>query len=85
MADLRWHRTTVDGREVSYGDVGGGPPAIFVHGWGLSSRAYGDAITELARAGTRVIAPALPGFGRSAPLQGALTWGRLAWWISWRV
>lgn len=54
---------------------------MFVHGWGLSSRTYGHAITELARSGTRVIAPALPGFGRSEPLPGALTWERLAWWM----
>ncbi len=81
MADLRWHRTTLDGREVAYGDIGEGPPAVFVHGWGLTSRTYGDAITELARAGTRVIAPALPGFGRSEPLRGSMTWERLAWWM----
>jgi pimeloyl-ACP methyl ester carboxylesterase len=80
LADLRWHRTTLDGLEVAYGDVGEGPPAVFVHGWGLSSRTYGDAITALARSGTRVIAPALPGFGRSAALPGQLTWERLAWW-----
>jgi pimeloyl-ACP methyl ester carboxylesterase len=79
--DLRWHRTTLDGREVFYGDVGEGPPAIFVHGWGLTSRAYADAIEALAKSGTRVIAPALPGFGKSAPLPGALTWERLAWWM----
>ena len=79
--DLRWHRTTVDGREVFYGDVGAGPPVIFVHGWGLTSRAYAEAIEALAKNGTRVIAPALPGFGKSAPLPGALTWERLAWWM----
>lgn len=78
---LRWHRTTLDGRDAFYGDVGDGPPAIFVHGWGLTSRAYADAIAALARSGTRVVAPALPGFGRSAPLEGALTWERLAWWM----
>lgn len=78
---LRWHRTTLDGREAFYGDVGDGPPAVFVHGWGLTARPYADAIAALAEAGLRVVAPALPGFGRSADVPGVLTWERLAWWM----
>lgn len=82
FGDLRWHRTTLDGLDAFYGDVGDGPPVLFLHGWGLTSRAYGDAITEVAQRGHRVVAPALPGFGRSAPLEGPLTFERLAWWTA---
>jgi pimeloyl-ACP methyl ester carboxylesterase len=79
--DLRWHRTTLDGQVAHYGDAGAGPPVVFVHGWGLTAHAYAEAFTEIARAGARVIAPALPGFGRSEPLRGAYTFERLAWWV----
>jgi pimeloyl-ACP methyl ester carboxylesterase len=78
---LRWHRTTLRGQVAHYGDIGEGPPLIFVHGWGLSSRAYAKALPELARAGVRVVAPALPGFGRSAPLSGEYTFEKLARWM----
>ena len=78
---LRWHRTTLRGQVAHFGDIGEGPPLVFVHGWGLSSRAYAKALPELARAGVRVIAPALPGFGRSAPLRGTYTFEKLALWL----
>lgn len=78
---LRWHRTSLDGRTVVYGDAGEGPPVVFVHGWGLSARSYGSALAAIARAGHRVLAPALPGFGRSEPLSGTYTFERLARWL----
>ncbi|MBW3662434.1 MAG: alpha/beta hydrolase [Actinobacteria bacterium] len=78
---LRWHRTTLSGRAAFYGEVGEGPPVVFLHGWGLTARAYAAALPTIARAGARVIAPALPGFGRSDELDGELTWRRLAAWI----
>lgn len=79
--DLRWHRTTLDGRAAFYGEAGDGPPVVFIHGWGLSARTYARALPGLARAGARVIAPALPGFGRSDPLTGRYTWEKLANWV----
>lgn len=79
--DLRWHRTTLDGRAAFFAEAGEGPPVLFIHGWGLTSRAYVGAFSRIARAGARVIAPALPGFGRSDPLRGDYTWARLAKWI----
>jgi pimeloyl-ACP methyl ester carboxylesterase len=79
--DLRWHRTTLDGRSAFYGDAGDGPPVVFVHGWGVHARTYARALPALARAGARVIAPALPGFGRSEPLPGDYTWEKLANWV----
>lgn len=77
---LRWHRTTLDGRPAFYGEAGDGPPVVFIHGWGLTSRAYARTLPLLAR-GARVIAPALPGFGRSDALPGVYTWEKLARWI----
>jgi pimeloyl-ACP methyl ester carboxylesterase len=65
---LSWHRTTVDGRQAWYGAAGEGPPLVFLHGWGLGYRSYKQALKHLVLQGHRVIAPALPGFGDTAPL-----------------
>ncbi len=78
---LRWHRTTLDGRAAVYGEAGEGPPVVFLHGWGVTARSYARALPAIAEAGARVIAPALPGFGRSDPLPGAYTFEKLANWI----
>lgn len=43
-------------------------PLVFLHGWGLSPASYAPLLQSLAAAGFHVLAPALPGFGRSAPL-----------------
>lgn len=79
--ELRWHRTTLDGRVAFYGEAGDGPPLVFLHGWGVSSRAYAGLLPSLARTGARVIAPALPGFGKSDELPGRLDWEKLANWL----
>jgi len=78
---LRWHRTTLDGSPVIYGEAGDGPPVVFLHGWGLTARSYARALPTIAATGARVIAPALPGFGRSAPLDGDYTFEKLARWV----
>jgi pimeloyl-ACP methyl ester carboxylesterase len=78
---LRWHRTTLDGRTAFYGEAGDGPPVVFLHGWGLTARSYARALPTLAATGARVIAPALPGFGRSEPLPGEYTFEKLANWV----
>ena len=61
--------TEVDGRRVRYGTAGSGPPALFLHGWGLRPTGYRRAIEAMARAGCRVVAPALPGFGGTPELS----------------
>lgn len=66
--ELRWRSTRVDGRAARYGVAGAGDPVVFVHGWALSQRSYRAALHTLVRAGARVYAPALPGFGGTAPL-----------------
>jgi pimeloyl-ACP methyl ester carboxylesterase len=49
-------------------EAGRGDPLLFLHGWGLSPRSYQQAVVRLCAAGVRVMAPSLPGFGRSDPL-----------------
>ena len=63
-----WHTTTVAGARTRWLDAGSGDPLVFLHGWGMTPRVYGPAITPLTRAGIRVIAPALAGFGGSSGL-----------------
>lgn len=66
---LTWDRVTVDGTAVRYAACGNGPPALFLHGWGLRPDAYVGAIEAMAAAGCRVYAPALPGFGGTRELE----------------
>lgn len=65
---LRWERTTVDGRPVTYGVAGDGPPLVFLHGWGLSHNTYRKALKHLVGRGISVYAPTLPGFGQTPAL-----------------
>ncbi|MCW2671108.1 MAG: hypothetical protein JWO27_3005 [Frankiales bacterium] len=60
-----WQTVDVDGASLRVMTAGSGDPLLFLHGWGLSPRAYADGITRLTAAGLQVIAPALPGFGGS--------------------
>jgi pimeloyl-ACP methyl ester carboxylesterase len=69
-----WRTVQVDGAAVRLMEAGdpSHETLLFLHGWGLSPRAYADGITRLTAAGVRVLAPALPGFGGSdgPPLTG---------------
>lgn len=62
----------VDGRKVRVLECdGGGSVVVLVHGLGLSAGCWRPHLPELARAGHRVLAPDLPGFGQSdRPLRG---------------
>jgi pimeloyl-ACP methyl ester carboxylesterase len=60
-----WQQVYVDDRRVEVLTLGDGKPLLFLHGWGLSPRAYLPALRSLADRGHRVTAPSLPGFGRS--------------------
>lgn len=59
---------TVQGRRAEVLDVGAGRGVLFLHGWGLGVRAYRVVHDQLVGQGLRVVAPALPGFGRTTPL-----------------
>ncbi len=82
---IRWHWTAgrVQGRAARWGVVGQGPPAVFLHGWGLDHKVYHQALLRLARSGRTVYAPALPGFGATASLPRAATSiGAYADWVA---
>ena len=78
---LRWHRTRIADRGVAYAEAGEGPVVLFLHGWGLTARSYAPALRLIAGGGARVLAPALPGFGRSQALDPPYTFGDLASWV----
>lgn len=79
---IEWATTTVDGHRVRYGAVGSGPPALFLHGWGLRPNAYARPVEAMAAAGCRVVAPALPGFGGTPELPaGVRTFAGYGAWV----
>jgi pimeloyl-ACP methyl ester carboxylesterase len=65
LTTTTWRDVDVDGATVRVMTAGRGDPMLFLHGWGLTPRAYADGITRLTAAGVQVIAPCLPGFGGS--------------------
>jgi pimeloyl-ACP methyl ester carboxylesterase len=69
----RTRTVTVRGGAATYTDEGDGLPVLFLHGWGLGIRAYGPVHRQLRALGTRVVAPALPGFGGTPALPRADT------------
>ncbi len=69
LPPLRWRTVQVDGQLVELMEAGEGDPLLFLHGWGLTPRSYASAVRGLCGAGVRILAPSLPGFGRSAPLR----------------
>ena len=78
---VRWHRIRVEGRAAACLEAGEGRPVLFLHGWGLSHRAYQSAVRHLAATGVRVLAPALPGFSGTArlPADEATLRGYASW------
>lgn len=64
---------TVKGHEINYIDSGGDKPAILMlHGWGAPVSAYRSVLTPL-EGRYRVIAPEMPGVGRSPDPESPLT------------
>ena len=68
---LTWKKASVQGRRAVYGIAGTGPPVVFLHGWALGHHSYKRALRRLARRGSQVVTPALPGFGGTADLPSA--------------
>jgi pimeloyl-ACP methyl ester carboxylesterase len=76
--DVAWRShlraVTVDGRRVHLVDLGSGTrtPVLFVHGLGGRWQNWIENVASLAR-GRRVVAPDLPGFGRSQLPTGPIS------------
>jgi len=68
---------SIHGRTVTYTEVGSGPVLLLIHGMGGSYENWREVIDPLARRYT-VVAPDLPGHGRSAPGGGDYSIGALA-------
>jgi pimeloyl-ACP methyl ester carboxylesterase len=68
---------SLHGRLVTYAEMGSGPVLLLIHGMGGSYENWEEVINPLARHYT-VIAPDLPGHGRSAPGAGDYSIGALA-------
>jgi pimeloyl-ACP methyl ester carboxylesterase len=58
---VAWHTSRIGGTRVRWLEAGEGDPLLFLHGWGLSPRAYVRPLTPLTRAGIRILAPELRG------------------------
>ena len=57
--------------EIYYEDHGSGKPVVLIHGWPLSGAAWEKQVTDLLRAGHRVITYDRRGFGHSSkPASG---------------
>jgi pimeloyl-ACP methyl ester carboxylesterase len=68
---LRVHEIRLPGRRVSTLTMGKGPDVVCIHGLGASKASFFDTAAALTRAGYRVHALDLPGFGASSkPIAG---------------
>ncbi|HEV2149048.1 MAG TPA: alpha/beta fold hydrolase, partial [Longimicrobiaceae bacterium] len=65
-------RVDVEGCRVRYRDAGSGSTLVLVHGLGVSADYWYRNGPPLAAAGLRVLAPDLPGFGRTEGPDGGL-------------
>ncbi len=65
MPDLDLRTVSVGETRIAYRTLGEGPPLLLLHGWPTSSFLWRKVMPALARAGRRVLAPDLPGFGAS--------------------
>lgn len=65
-------RVAADGWRVRFREAGHGPPLVLVHGLGVSADYWYRNGPPLAAAGFRVLAPDLPGFGRTEGPDGGL-------------
>jgi pimeloyl-ACP methyl ester carboxylesterase len=68
---------TLHGHSLTYAEAGSGPVLLLIHGMGGTFENWGAVIEPLAASHT-VIAPDLPGHGRSEPGGGDYSLGALA-------
>ncbi len=74
MSGLEPRTITLHGRPVSYVKAGSGPLLLLIHGIAGSMENWQEVIEPLAQRHT-VVAPSLPGHGRSAPGAGDYSLG----------
>ena len=67
--DIAGGYVTIDGTKIYYDHIGEGPPLVCIHTAGSCSTQYHEIMPLLAKAGFRVIAPDLPGHGKSLPVN----------------
>ena len=77
MSGLEPRTVTLHGRPVSYVEAGSGALLLLIHGIAGSVENWLEVIEPLAQRHT-VLAPSLPGHGRSAPGAGDYSLGALA-------
>lgn len=70
---MREETVKIDGLEINYKISGIGPVVLILHGWGGSSDSWLEVEDFLVRNNYFVVAPDLPGFGKSPPPPKA--WG----------
>lgn len=76
--------TRVDGWKIRYREAGTGPTIVLVHGLGVSADYWWRNGPPLAAAGYRVLAPDLPGYGRSkGPRRGLSVVEQAEWLRRW--
>ena len=62
----RYFLKFVDGRQLSWYEVGQGQPLVLLHGWSISADAFAE-VAPLLSDGYRLLIPDLPGHGESSP------------------
>jgi pimeloyl-ACP methyl ester carboxylesterase len=77
MSELEPQTLKLHGRSVSYVKAGSGPLLMLIHGIAGSVENWREVIEPLSQRYT-VVAPSLPGHGRSAPGAGDYSLGALA-------
>jgi len=70
---MKEEKVLINGRSVNYKTAGKGLVFLILHGWGSKSDKWKEVISQIADNGFKVIAPDLPGFGKSDQPQKA--WG----------
>jgi len=76
------HRVSAGGWNLRYRRAGEGPPLVLVHGLGCSTDYWVRNGAWLAAAGYRVLAPDLPGFGRTEGPRAGLSVAQQAYAVS---
>ncbi len=71
----------MDGNYVAVTRKGEGTPVLLLHGYLSCKESFYSQTGALAERGFRAVAPDMPGFGASSPLQDAWSVGDYANWL----